>query len=154
MFCRRRWPRLAVSVLLVALFRPSPVSADEPAARPAGDVMFEKYLVQQTARLGERFLDGATNLEQWEARRARLRQEYLDMLGLWPLPEKTALHATVTGTLERDDVVIEKLYFQSRPGLYVTANLYRPKQVTGKLPAVLYLCGHFAWTSRDGAKSY
>ena len=35
--------------------------------------MFDKYLVQQTARLGERFLDGATNLEQWEARRARLR---------------------------------------------------------------------------------
>ena len=49
------------------------------------------------------------------------------MLGLWPLPEKTPLKATVTGTLERGGVTIEKLHFQSKPGLYVTGNLYRPK---------------------------
>jgi dienelactone hydrolase len=72
-----------------------------------------------------------------------LQQEYLDMLGLWPLPEKTPLKATGTGTLERDGVVIEKLHFQSRPGLYVTANLYRPKAAPAKkLPAILYVCGH------------
>src|SRR5205823_13949881 len=123
------WPRRAVFALLVALLAPSPVPAGEPAARPAGDALFERYLAQQTARLSERFLDGATDLGQWEARRARLRQEYLDMLGLWPLPERTALHPKVTGTLERDDVVIEKLHFQRRPGLYVPAYLYRPKHI-------------------------
>jgi hypothetical protein len=134
----------AALALLIDLLLISPIPAGEPAARQAGDAMFDKYLVERTARLSERFLDGATNLEQWVSRRGRLRQEYLDMLGLWPLPEKTALHAKVTGTLERDDVVIERLHFQSRPGLYVTANLYRPKHVAGKLPAVLYVCGHFA----------
>src|SRR5205823_1528302 len=130
------------------------VTAAEPPARSAGDAMFDKYLADHTARLNERFLDGATNLPDWESRRARLRQEHLDMLGLWPLPEKTALHAKVTGTVERDDVVIEKLHFQSRPGLYVVGNLYRPKKIVGKLPTVLYACGHFAWSSRDGAKTY
>jgi cephalosporin-C deacetylase-like acetyl esterase len=49
-------------------------------------------------------------------------------------------------------VVIEKLHFQSRPGLYVTGNLYRPKNVTGKLPAILYLCGHLGH-GRDGNKA-
>jgi dienelactone hydrolase len=150
---RRTAAALLFAVLLVA-FCLSSVGAAERIEGTAGDTMFDRYLAERTARLSECFLDGATNLGEWQARRARLRQEYLDMLGLWPLPERTALHAKMTGTVERDDVVIEKLHFQSRPGLYVTANLYRPRQVVGKLPAVLYLCGHFAWTSRDGAKSY
>jgi dienelactone hydrolase len=76
----------------------------------------------------------------------------LDMLGLWPLPERTPLGAKITGTVERDNVVIENLYFQSRPGLYVTANLYRPKKVQGKLPAIVYVCGH-SGRGRDGNKS-
>jgi dienelactone hydrolase len=118
----------------------------------AGDVMIDKYLAQEAAKLGERFLDGARTLDEWQAKRPRLKQEYLDMLGLWPLPEKTPLHATVTGTLERDDFVVEKLHFQSRPGLYVTGNLYRPKNMKGKLPTVLYVCGH-SGRGRDGNKT-
>jgi cephalosporin-C deacetylase-like acetyl esterase len=68
------------------------------------------------------------------------------------LPEKTPLHATVTGTVERGEVVIDKLHFQSRPGLYVTGNLYRPRQSKGRLPAILYVCGH-SGRGRDGNKT-
>lgn len=114
--------------------------------------MIDKYLAQQTARISQRFLDGATSLAEWQARRPRLKQEYLDMLGLWPLPAKTPLHATVTGTIQRDDLVVEKLHFQSRPGLYVTGNVYRPANNEGKLPAVLYVCGH-SGRGRDGNKT-
>jgi dienelactone hydrolase len=117
-----------------------------------GDAMIDNYLATETAKLSQRFLDGATTPEQWQARRPRLRQEYLDMLGLWPLPEKTTLHASVTGTVSRDPVFIEKLHFQSRPGLYVTGNLYRPMKTEGKLPAVLYVCGH-SGRGRDGNKT-
>jgi cephalosporin-C deacetylase-like acetyl esterase len=80
------------------------------------------------------------------------------MLGLSPLPDKTPLHATITGTLERDGVIIDKLHFQSRPGLYVTGNLYRPKASGGceppgkKYPAILYVCGH-SGRGRDGNKT-
>ncbi len=123
----------------------------EPEPLP-GDKMVNAYLAKEVERLSARFLDGAKTLKEWEQRRPRLRREYLEMLGLWPLPEKTPLKATVTGTLERDGVVIEKLYFQSRPGLYVTGNLYRPKKVEGKLPAVLYVCGH-SGRGRDGNKT-
>jgi dienelactone hydrolase len=126
--------------------------AAEPAKPTPGDEMIDKYLAQETAKLTARVLDGATTLEQWQARRPRLRQEYLDMLGLWPLPEKTSLNVQVTGSLEREDFVIDKLHFQSRPGLYVTGNLYRPKKTTGKLPAVLYVCGH-SGRGRDGNKT-
>src|SRR5260370_24255092 len=92
-----------------------------------GDEMIDKYLAQETSRISQRFLDGATTLEQWQARRPRLKEEYLDMLGLWPLPERTPLHETVTGTLERGPVIIDKLHFQIRPGPYRTANLYLPQ---------------------------
>src|SRR5205807_7073841 len=107
-----------------------------------GDEMIHKYLAQETTKISQRFLDGAKSLEEWQARRPRLRQEYFDMLGLWPVPPKMPLNTRVTGILEHEDVLIEKLHFQSRPGLYVTANLYAPKKAKGKLPAVLYLCGH------------
>jgi dienelactone hydrolase len=125
--------------------------ADEPAVKP-GDQQIEAYLKQEAAKLSQRVLDGAKTREEWEARRPRLRQEYFDMLGLWPLPEKTPLNAKVTGTLERGDVVIEKVQFQSRPGLYVTGDLFRPKKVEGKLPAILYVCGH-AGKGREGNKT-
>ena len=103
--------------------------------------MMEKYLAQEAAKLSDRFLDGARTLDEWKAKRPRLRQEYLEMIGLWPMPEKTPLHATITGKIEKDDFVVEKLHFQSRPGLYVTANLWRPRQIEGKLPAVRVVCG-------------
>ncbi|HEY7155806.1 MAG TPA: acetylxylan esterase [Gemmataceae bacterium] len=127
-------------------------AAAEPEKPLPGDAAIERYLQQETTRIGQRFLDGATTRAEWESRKPRLRREYFDMLGLWPLPAKTPLHATTTGTVERGDVVIEKLHFQSRPGLYVTGNLYRPKKIDGKLPAILYVCGH-SDRGRDGNKT-
>ena len=80
--------------------------------------------------------------DRWQASLEKRRQQWLEMLGLWPLPERTPLEATVTGTLDRGDYVVEKVHFQCVPGAYVPGNIYRPAHVTGPLPAVLYLCGH------------
>jgi dienelactone hydrolase len=46
-------------------------------------------------------------------------------------------------------VIVEKLHFQSLPGLYVTANLYRPIEQNEPLPAILYVCGH-GGVKKDG----
>jgi cephalosporin-C deacetylase-like acetyl esterase len=131
-------------LLLAALLPVLPASAN--------DKMIEGYLARRTDEVNKRFLGGAKTLEEWQKSRPRLRQEYLDMLGLWPLPEKTPLKATITGTVDRGDVVIDLLHYQSKPGLYVTGNLYRPKKAEGKLPAVLYVCGH-SGRGRDGNKT-
>ncbi|MCA8984342.1 MAG: acetylxylan esterase [Planctomycetaceae bacterium] len=80
--------------------------------------------------------------EQWQATLAERREQWREMLGLSPLPERTPLNAKVTGTLERGDYVVEKVYFEAVPGAYVIGNLYRPAVITEPLPAVLYLCGH------------
>ena len=127
-------------------------AADPPADTRKGDEAIHKYLAAEVNRLSERFMDGARTKAEWEAKRPKWKEQFLDMLGLWPLPERTPLNATVTGTLDRGDVTIEKLHFQSRPGLYVTGNLYRPKTVDKKLPAILYVCGH-SGRGRDGNKT-
>ena len=59
-------------------------------------------------------------------------------------PERTPLAPRITGTLERDAYIIQKLIFESQPGLLVTANLYVPRGLrTGeRRPAVLVPCGH------------
>ena len=53
------------------------------------------------------------------------------MLSLDPLPARGDLKATVTGKVDAEHFTIEKLHFQSIPGLYVTANLYVPKKAKG-----------------------
>jgi cephalosporin-C deacetylase-like acetyl esterase len=55
--------------------------------------------------------------------------------------ERTPLNPRVTGTVERRGYRIEKLTFESRPRLYVTANLYLPA-APGRHPAILCPLGH------------
>ena len=140
------------SLLLTALV----MSADPPPAEPsAADAAIHKYLAAEAKRLSERFMDGAKTRAEWEAKRPKLKEQFLDMIGLWPLPEKTPLKAKITGTIERNGIVIDKIHFQSKPGLYVTGNLYRPKQVGSerkKYPTLLYVCGH-SGRGRDGNKT-
>lgn len=126
----------------------------DPDRGQPGDEMIQAYLAKEALQLDEQFKEDCKSLEDWQAKRERYREEYLYMLGLWPLPEKTDLKATVTGTLERDGYVVEKLHYQSVPGLYVTANLYRPANAESRqrFPAVLYVCGH-ANRGRDGNKT-
>jgi dienelactone hydrolase len=84
--------------------------------------------------------------EAWEARRTKLREQLLVANGLWPMPEKTPLNAVVHGKIERDGYTIEKVFFASVPGHYVTGNLYRPvaKADAGqKFPGVLFAHGHW-----------
>jgi len=82
---------------------------------------------------------------EWQARAADIRRQVLVSSGLWPLPEKTPLQARVFDRRERDGYSVEKVAFQSWPGLYVGGNLYRPRgQGPGPFPGVLNPHGHWA----------
>ncbi len=74
--------------------------------------------------------------------RAELKASVLQMIGGLPT-EKTELKATITGRVQGNGFHIEKLIYQSLPGLYVTALVYVPEN--GELhPAVLVAAGHSA----------
>jgi len=104
--------------------------------------MVSNYFKAETTQLSGSWLKNVPSLADWQKRRPELRRQAAEMMGLDPMPERTELKPVITGRLEDKDFTVEKLYFQSRPRLYVTANLYLPKGLEKPAPAVLYLCGH------------
>ena len=73
--------------------------------------------------------------------RFAIRQRLLDALGHLPT-ERTPLNVRVVGTIPMRGYRIEKLVFESQPGLHVTALVYVPDAPAGPKPAVLLACGH------------
>jgi dienelactone hydrolase len=114
----------------------------EPTLAEGPQVTLYEAARRQSRQISSRSLAQPLSPAEWERSLELRRKQWLRMLGLEPMPERGPLEATVTGTLERGDYVVEKIHFQSLPGAYVVGNLYRPAEVTQPLPAVLYLCGH------------
>ncbi|MCY2966975.1 MAG: prolyl oligopeptidase family serine peptidase [Planctomycetota bacterium] len=129
---------LCLLPLLVLGGEPQPPAVDTSR----GDRPLEAYFRAETARLAATCLTDVKTLEDWTSRREELRRQFREMLGLDPLPARTPLAATVTGTIDHPEFTVEKLHYQSSPGLYVTGNLYVPKGLTAPAPAILYVCGH------------
>jgi hypothetical protein len=132
----RLYPWLVGSLLLV------PLAARAADDTSHGDRLRDTYFRLQTRQIADNALADIHTLDDWKKQRGELRRQFLEMVGLWPMPERTPLEPTITGTLESEDFTVEKLHFQSSPGLYVSANLYVPKKAKFPAPAVLYVCGH------------
>lgn len=108
---------------------------------PSAPDSFDKQLEAAVIRIEDEG-KALPDKEKWLAEQKQSRRQLAEMLGLDPMPPRGDLHATKTGEFEHEGIVVEKLHYQSLPGLYVSANLYRPKENPGPLPTVLYLCGH------------
>src|SRR5262249_23258027 len=64
--------------------------------------------------------------DAWAARAAVLRRQIQVALGLWPAPERAPLNAVVHGRVARDGYTVDRVFFESLPGHFVTGSLYRP----------------------------
>jgi dienelactone hydrolase len=56
--------------------------------------------------------------------------------------EKTPLKPKIVGAIDRSDYQIEKVIFESRPEVFVTANLYVPKNHKPPYPGIIVPLGH------------
>ncbi|HLF93869.1 MAG TPA: acetylxylan esterase, partial [Planctomycetota bacterium] len=130
--------RIPFAALL--LLAPLTAQGQENAARRHERAI--EHLKKTAAEMSSRCLADIHTLDEWKEKRPSLKRGLLYMLGLDPLPERTPLKAEIKGTLERAEYRIEKLVYQSLPGLYVTGNFYLPKKPAPPLPTVLYVCGH------------
>ena len=121
------------------------------AALPDYSRDLERYLIRLSdeARQGRKQIINAISTRQEVLdRQQSVVAELWKMLG-GPL-DRSPLNPRVRGTIERPGYRIEKLTFESRPRLYVTANLYLPAG-PGRHPAILSPLGHSengkAWPS-------
>jgi dienelactone hydrolase len=139
--------------VLIAVCAFVDVRTQEPAKpkldTSRGDKMLADYFRAETARMEKECITCLQSPADWDERRPVLNQQLHEMLGLDPLPERTDLKPVITGKVEHDEFTVENLHFQSRPGLYVTGNLYVPKKIDKPLPAILYVCGH-GQVKKDG----
>ena len=84
----------------------------------------------------------AKSLDEWQQRREVVRRQTLRDIGLDPLPQRLPLDVHYGGTLDREDYVLRRLYFQTWPGVYASGWLYLPK-TPGRHPAILNPHGHW-----------
>lgn len=81
-----------------------------------------------------------TNTAAIAKRQAWARQSFWTITG--GEPERSPLNSRTTGRFERDGYLLEKVVYESRPGVFVTANLYVPKTGKPPYPATLFQMGH------------
>ncbi len=81
------------------------------------------------------------NRDDWEKFRKPKLEALQRSLGPFP-PVPQSLHTRITGSVPGDGFQIDNLVFQSRPGLWVTANLYRPAQSREAMPGILICHAH------------
>lgn len=95
----------------------------------------------RAAAKGEEERSAIRTLEELERRQNEIRQGLERCLGSMPAGE-TPLNPRITGTLQGSGFRVEKVIFESRPHVYVTANVYVPDAMKAPGGAVLLLCGH------------
>jgi len=132
---------LALAVLLQSAL--SLAKADVPRALPAGTLPDDIRLAPPKSLNGYFPFTSPGSRAEWDKRAEYVRRQILVSQGLWPLATKTPLNAVIHGKIDFPEYSVEKAFFESAPGFFVTGNLYRPKNVKGKVPGVLFAHGHW-----------
>ena len=120
-------------------FRVLPQSTSGPAITP-----YLKYQTELAWRQDEQrrnkwaSLNSEKDLFQFQQ---EMRKHLLEMLGGLPTT-KSPLNPQITGRIQMKGFHIEKLIFESLPGLYVSALVYAPDDGNKSYPAVLVPSGH------------
>jgi len=104
--------------------------------------------IRLQARAGEREGAAPASLLAWDQRLARVQAGLKRSFGRMPATP-CPLEPEILGILPREGYAIERLTFQSRPDVRVTANIYRPEHARGHHPGVLSVHGHWPWARMD-----
>ena len=83
-----------------------------------------------------------STLKEWEDYSTKLRNEVIKKAGV-RIDHKLPLNIKETGSVRMKTYEIKNITFQTRPGVYATANLFIPDG-PGPFPAVINMLGH--WT--------
>jgi Acetyl xylan esterase (AXE1) len=82
-----------------------------------------------------------TTLKEWAPYRAQLKRRIMAKTGV-DVDHNLPLEMKQTGSIQLKGYRIQNIAFQTRPGIYATANLYIPDG-EGPFPAVINMLGHW-----------
>jgi len=104
------------------------------------DLIESKLRLEAVLKFGKHQLPG--NLKDWEKQRLQLKNEIIKKARVI-IDHKLPLNIKGTGTIQMKGYTVKNIAFQTRPGIYATANLYIPDG-QGPFPGVINMVGH--WT--------
>ena len=117
---------------------PSP-SAESPVIAPY--LKYQTEMAWQQDDLRRKSWEGTRTEQDLLRIQREVRANLLSMLGGLPA-QKTPLNPHITGKIQMDGFHIEKLIFESLPGVYVSALVYLPDDDSKKHPGILVPAGH------------
>ena len=133
-------------LLLAALAALAAAEGARAADAPAPGQEFLQFVRARAAALRA---DDAPprSLDDWNARRPVVRARLAEALGTVP-DAPAPLEPQTHGELDRDGYRVEKVTFQTLPGVRMTANLYVP-DAPGRHAAILAVHGHWRGAKQD-----
>ncbi len=146
--CRRTLLSFVLAVLAtiagIANLRAEESKPAEAATLPDRDMM-KRYLLRQVDQAAQRWeaeYEARTTPEEIAAYQKQSRERLIESMG--GLPARTPLNARTTGKIQREGYTVEKVIFESQPGLHVTGLLFLPDPARFKppYPGVVEPCGH------------
>ena len=83
------------------------------------------------------------DLSTWKDRARIIRMGMIKGMRLENMPDiQGEFHPVIRNTRVMDGYIVENIAIESFPGFYITGNLYRPAEKSGKIPAILCPHGH------------
>lgn len=141
---RREALQLAASVVAAGTIRQLPAApAGGRSTLPGGRIPRDVRLNELKDLNGDFPFEPSPSPEAWASRKEYLLRQLHVACGLWPMPPRPAIDATVHGQVDRDDYTVDRVFFESSLGLFVTGSLYRPRGYEGPRPTILSPHGHW-----------
>src|SRR5229473_4408226 len=125
----------------------TPASAEAPVITP--NLKYQTEMAWRQDDLRRKSWEGIQTEQELLRLQRALRAHLLTMLGGLPT-KRTPLNPHITGRIQMEGFHIEKLIFESLPGVYVSALVYVPEDTNHTHPAILVPPGH----APDGKARY
>src|SRR2546427_9857625 len=130
--------RTTIALLCVTFLRLPSLFAQQATEDPL--LRWMDQIAQRQLQAREDAIAKIRSVAHAERRKQLVRETLLSLIG--GLPDYNGpLNPRITGRIQNESYTIEKVIFESLPGYFVTANLYRPNQ-SGRYPGILLQSGH------------
>lgn len=143
------------TIILVAIFSLTSMAQDEwHALKFHQATSFFNY---EMSFAHQQYTERKHEFENAMMRRSLMKEYVIDarnrMLKIANLPlSPSYLKSYTVGIIKGNGFNVEKIVFQDAPGRYVTAHLYLPSKMKGRIPACIEMCGHGLNGKGDGSE--